>query len=297
MAYGVRMVVLLALAAFCGGLTRAATPEPIASLPFERDNRGTLKVRSVTSEGVALTVLFDSAASNSILFDHKGTARLRPPLGDGHYVYFPFTDQLIDFRTIDWFTLSFGLHNFTSNTWVYGPWKQTGLFPGRDAPNYDVIAGRDVFNNYTVAVDPAARRIRLYTGGQDIAPDYQHALNLVNLNPLIAVQVTYTRGDTGETSQKLMVIDTGFDGVLLFANEAELAALKASDITAPADTLNDAIKIRGHLQLGSLPAFGHDALIVSRGSFAADGVMGAAFLGNYRYAIDLKTEKLYLAVR
>lgn len=286
--------VLLAFLLVEAPLLASTKPEPLASMRLMRDERGPLKIRTRSEEGISLRVVFDTAASNSILFDHDGTAGVGRRLDRDYYVYFPFTDRMIDFRQLDWITLQFGAHQFTSNSWVYGPWKSTGLFPGRQAPNYDVIAGRDVFTSFTVAVDPKKRRVQLYESGQDLSARFDAAIDIVDLNPLIAIRALHSREDTGEVAEKLMIIDTGFHGVLLFANEAELIELEADDTTAPADTINDALIARGTIKLGTLPAHEQKVLIVSKGAFEADGVIGTAFLNNYRYAFDLEAKKLYL---
>lgn len=270
-------------------------PEPIASMRLARDEPGPLKIVIDSDEGVPLRLVFDTAAANSILFDHAGTAGVGRRLERDYYVYFPFTDRLIDFRQLDWFTLRFGDHQFTSNSWIYGPWKATGLFPGREEPNYDVIAGRDVFANYAVAVDPKRRRLHLYASGQDLSARYDTVVDLVDLNPLVAVRVNYRGSENAAAEEKLMIIDTGFNGVLLFANEEELAILQADDTTAPADTLDEALVAHGRIQLGTTGERDQIALIVSKGTFEADGVIGTAFLNNFRYAFDMETGKLYLS--
>lgn len=269
-------------------------PEPLATLRLLKDERGPIKVKTRSEEGVSLRVVFDTAAANSILFDHKRTHGVGDRLPDGRFVYFPFTDRLIDFQQLDWFALRLGDHMFRSNSWVYGPWKATGLFPGRAEPNYDVIAGRDVFANFVVAVDPEKRRVKLYESGLDLSARYDAVLDLVDLHPLMGVRVTVSRVDTGELSEKLMIIDTGFPGVLLFANEEELARLKADEFTAPADTLGDALLAPGRLRLGDLQFKDQIALIVSKGAFEADGVIGTGFLANFSYAFDLANKKLYV---
>ena len=286
-------IVLTALCAV--PVLAAAAPEPIVSMRLLRDDRGPLKVRTRTEGGVSLRVVFDTAAARSILFDHKGTDDVTPSLGRDHMVYFPFTDRLIDYRLINLFTLDFGKHTFSSNSWVYGPWKQTGLFPGRTEPNYDVIAGRDVFTSFAVAVDPRKGNVKLYKNGEGLSDRYQTSVDIVDLNPLIAVPVFYTRRDTGETTRKLMIIDTGFSGVLLFANEAELTLLKATENTAPADTINEALIVEGSIQFGDFPAHEQRVLVVSKGALKADGVLGTTFLKKYRYAFDMQAKKLYLS--
>lgn len=288
-------VLLVGLLVSASGDNAGATPEPLASLRLMQDERGPIKVKTRSEEGVSLRVVFDTAAASSILFDHKHTSGVGDRLQDDHFVYFPFTDRLVDFRQLDWFTLKLGKHEFSSNSWAYGPWKATGLFPGRDEPNYDVIAGRDLFVNFTVAVDPKKRRVKLYESGTDLAGTYDEAVDIIDLNSLMAVYVRVGRADTGELSEKLMIIDTGFPGVLLFANDEELTRLKADEFTAPADTLGDALIAPGHMQLGDLPFKKQTALIVSKGTFEADGVIGTGFLANFRYAFDLSNKKLYLA--
>lgn len=271
-----------------------SSPEPLTSMRLLMDKNGPIKVRSKSKSGVSLRVVFDTAAANSILFDHRRTNGVGDRLEEDQFVYFPFTDRILDFRQLGIFTLKLGKHSFSSNSWVYGPWQSTGLFPGRNEPNYDVIAGRDVFINYAVAVDPKKRRVRLYESGLDLSSRYDTSVDIIDLNPLMGVQVTVSRADTGEVSEKLMIIDTGFPGVLLFANEEELTRLQADEYTAPAETIGNAIIAPGRLKLGELSFKEHTALVVSKGTFEADGIIGTGFLANYRYAFDLLEKKLYL---
>ncbi len=270
-------------------------PKPFASMKLMRDIRGPVKVRTRSTEGVPLRVLFDTAAANSILFDHAGTMGVGRRLEKDYYVYFPFTDKLIDFRLLDWFTLRFGDHEFTSNNWVYGPWKSTGLFPGREAPNYDIIAGRDVFANFAIAVNPDKQRVSLFPSGTNFSGTYDTMVDLIDLNPLIAVRTKVRRAESLEIEEKLMIIDTGFHGVLLFANQAELEELQADETTAPADTLGNALIAKSQFSIGAMHAVDHAALIVSKGTFEADGVIGTAFLNDFSYAFDVAERKLYLS--
>lgn len=269
-------------------------PEPLISLRLLQDQYGPIKVRTRSKEGVPLRTLLDTASMNSILFDHGRTVGVGDRLTEDHFVYFPFTNRIVGFRKLGLFTLKLGKHQFSSNSWVYGSWKSTGLFPGRAEPNYDVIAGRDVFINYVVAVDPEKKRVKLYQSGQDLSSRYKTAVDIIELNALMAVEVTVKRMGTNLQDQKLMIIDTGFNGVLLFANEEELAHLKADEFTPPADTIGDALIAPRKLKLGSLSFKDHVALVVSKGEFEADGIIGTAFLANYRYALDLTKKKLYL---
>ena len=139
--------------------------------------------------------------------------------------------------------------------------------------------------------------MKLYQSGQDLSSRYETAVDLIDLNPLMAVKVAVKHMDSDIQDQKLMIIDTGFPGVLLFANEEELTHLKADEFTPPADTIGDALIAPRKLKLGSLPFKDHVALIVSKGEFEADGIIGTAFLANYRYAFDLARKKLYLTER
>lgn len=82
--------------------------------------------------------------------------------------------------------------------------------------------------------------------------------------------------------------------MLLFANEEELTRLQADEYTAPAETIGNAIIAPGRLKLGELSFKEHTALVVSKGTFEADGIIGTGFLANYRYAFDLLEKKLYL---
>lgn len=272
----------------------SSKPEPLASMRLLKDESGPIKVRSKSENGVSLRVVFDTAAASSILFEHGRTTGVGDRLEQDQYVYFPFTDRILDFRQLGFFTLKLGDHRFSSNSWVYGPWKSTGLFPGRNEPNYDVIAGRDVFINFAVAVDPKKRRVRLYESGQDLSSRYDTSVDIIDLNPLMGVKVTVSRADTGELSEKLMIVDTGFPGVLLFADDQELEELKADEFTAPADTIGNALIAPGRIKLGDLPFKEHTALVVSKGAFEADGIIGTSFLANYSYAFDLLEKKLYL---
>ena len=279
---------------FASSAAAFSRPEPLISLRLLQDGHGPIKVRMRSEEGVPLRTLLDTASANSILFDHGRTIGVGNRLAEDHFVYFPFTDRMVDFRKLGMFTLKLGKHRFSSNNWVYGPWKSTGLFPGRAEPNYDVIAGRDVFINYAVAVYPRKKRVKLYQSGQDLSSRYETSVDIIDLNPLMAVEVMVKRPESNEQDKKLMILDTGFPGVLLFANEGELAHLKADEFTPPADTIGDAIIAPRKLKFRNLPFKDHVALVVSKGGFEADGIIGTTFLANYRYAFDLLNKKLYL---
>ncbi|WP_262695478.1 hypothetical protein [Kordiimonas aquimaris] len=282
---------------FLPTLMAAGDLDPIVTLPLERNERGGLHVRTQSSDGIPLRLVFDTAAANSILFDHAGTDMVSRKLGRDQHVYFPFTDRLLGFRLINQFTIELGRHTFTSNNWVSGPWKPTGLFPGRETPNYDAIAGRDVFTTYAVAVDPRERMLSLYDSGRDFEDHYDTVLQLVETNEHMAVSVSITRSDTGETQDKLMIIDTAFPGVLMFANESELEILNVDELATPAETLPTAIVVPSMLGVGRMDPIEQNVLIVSKGGFTADGVLGTAFLNNYRYAFDMAAKKIYLSER
>lgn len=295
--FGIYKVVFVAAMSFmlmAAGIS-VSDVKPIVSLPLDRSERGGLHVQVLSTEGVPLRVVFDTAAANSILFDHEGTLNVVRKLGRDQHVYFPFTDRLSGFRLIDQFTIEMGGHSFTSNSWVSGPWKPTGLFPGREEPNYDVIAGRDVFNTFAIGVDPRKRKLSLYENGQDLRSIYGEPISLTETNTQMAINMLVTRTDTGVTESKLMIIDTGFPGVLLFASDAELTAIGADELTAPSETLNTAIIVPSMLSVGELTPITQNALIVSKGGFAADGIIGTSFLNNYMYAFDIADKKLYLA--
>lgn len=292
-----RLYGLVLSALLCAPFVAADASKPIVTLPLLQSARGSIQVQISSSNGVPLRVMFDTAASNSILFDHEGTQEVQRELGPEYYVYFPFTDRLLGFQLIDWFTLPLGKHSFTSNNWVTGPWKPTGLFPGRETPNYDVIAGRDVFRAYGVEVDKGRRRVNLYESGHDFAAHYETTLELVDINPLMAVSVMFARADTNEVAEKLMLIDTGFSGVLMFASEEELTLLGADATTPPSETLKTALSIEATLAVGGMRPIAQNIFLVSKGSFQADGILGMSFLNHYRYAFDLSAGKLYLTER
>lgn len=286
------------LAAMAAQPAHAGVPEPLVSLPLAKEARGSLSVMSHSKDGVPLRVVFDSAATNSILFDHPGTAKVARQPGDSYMVYFPFTDRLLDFREIGLFTLTFGRHSFSSNSWVTGPWRDTGLFPGREEPHYDVIAGRDLLNNFALAVDPERGQAQLFIAGQDLTGRYDAVVPITDLVPLVAVTIRFTREDTAVAEDKLMLIDTGYRGVLLFADEEELTALRADEETPTAETLRTPLFADTQMQIADLPPVEAKARIVSRGMFrGADGIVGTSFLNKHRYAFDLTLKKLYLAAR
>jgi len=71
--------------------------------------------------------------------------------------------------------------------------------------------------------------------------------------------------------------------------------LKATENTAPADTINEALIVEGSIQFGDFPAHEQRVLVVSKGALKADGVLGTTFLKKYRYAFDMQAKKLYLS--
>lgn len=276
------------------------TPRPIFTLPVIKNADGALHVEVAAGRVKPLAVRIDTAAATSILFEHQETKILRRRLklveDEMTPVYFPFTDVLMDFQPLESITLTFGTHSYTSNTWVFGPWRPTGLFPGKREPNYDGIAGRDVLVSFAIAIDRKRKNISFYESGGAISGLYNHSLVVETDGPLIIVPIQYQTED-GEWQTKRMVLDTGFNGVILFADDEQLAELDANDTDAPADTIREALFEEGLLKLaGTKPVSGR-VIITSKGGFPADGVLGTDLLNGFDYALDVSAKRFYYSER
>lgn len=273
-------------------------PRPIFTLPLVANPDGALHVEVAAGRVKPLALRIDTAAATSILFEHNETKVLKRKLrlvrDELKPVYFPFTNILLDFQPLETITLNFGKHSYTSNTWVYGPWRPTGLFPGQSHPTYDGIAGRDVLVSFAIAVDRKRSEISFYESGGTIGDFYDHAIPLELAGSLVVMPVDY-QGPDGVWHTKRMVLDTGFNGVILFADEAQLEELQAQDTDAPADTMKAAMFQEGLLRLPETEPVAGRVIITSKGGFPADGVMGTDFLNRFRYALDVGAKRLYFS--
>ena len=273
-------------------------PRPIFTLPLVANPDGALHVEVAAGRVNPLALRIDTAAATSILFEHNETKVLKRKLrlvkDELKPVYFPFTNILLDFQPLETITLNFGKHSYTSNTWVYGPWRPTGLFPGQSHPTYDGIAGRDVLVSFAIAVDRKRSEISFYESGGTIGDFYDHAIPLELAGSLVVMPVDY-QGPDGVWHTKRMVLDTGFNGVILFADEAQLEELQAQDTDAPADTMKAAMFQEGLLRLPETEPVAGRVIITSKGGFPADGVMGTDFLNRFRYALDVGAKRLYFS--
>lgn len=273
-------------------------PHPIFTLPLVDNPDGALHVEVAAGRVKPLALRIDTAAATSILFEHRETKVLKRRLklikDELKPVYFPFTNILLDFQPLETITLSFGKHSYTSNTWVYGPWRPTGLFPGQSHPTYDGIAGRDVLVSFAVAVDHRRSEISFYESGGAMHAFYDHTLPLELVGSLVTMPIEYQTAN-GTWQTKRMVLDTGFNGVILFADEAQLEELQAQDTDAPAETMKAAMFQQGFLRFADTEPVAGRVIITSKGGFPADGVMGTDFLNRFQYALDVGAKHFYFS--
>lgn len=271
-------------------MTAQSRQDVIATIPFEFENN---RIRlTVDMDGAQLKVLLDSGASTSVLFDDEIFASI-PSTSKSASVLFPALDEEVSGVKLQPISLNLSgqrvqlkdlvLLNDKSNL------KQRLLL------RYDGIIGQELFELYTVEVDPALKEIRLFGRGTDLGPKYRtkYTLHLRNGAPHIRMRSKMPWEQT--PTAKEMLVDTGYPGAIVFWDSMHYR--RAAKLTPEVHGKNAAIVGRANFRFGSL-AFNHAPVYLGayppRQIGERDGLIGATILNNFRYAFDFAGKQMWM---
>lgn len=165
---------------------------------------------------------------------------------------------------------------------------------------YDGILGQEFFTQYTIEVDTANHKINLYPIGTDLSLKYRASHKLYMQDTAPHVRLTSKLPWEESPSLKEVLVDTGYPGAMVIWNKNHYNSAakrqKKKDLIAE----NKGIVTRASFRFGKLffrntPIF--LGAIPPFQSGERDGIIGGNILNNFKYAIDFKSQKLWMLSR
>ncbi len=267
---------------------------PITVLPYERENN---RIRlSLNFDGVEVKMLLDSGATTTILFADKSSKFQRPTTTDPVSISFPALNQTIKGARLDGLRLTAPGLEFTARNTVL--LKDKAGLRNKLVLRYDGILGQEFFASYAIALDPEKRTLTLYAKGTDLGEFYRskHRLHFQGT----AAHVRFTSKLPWETSPSLkeMLLDTGYPGALVIWDKKHFdkAAKKQNRKQLIAE--NTGISSRANFRFGTLKFVNSPIFLGANPPpqiTDRNGLMGAAVLNNFYYAIDFTSRKLWIS--
>lgn len=266
-------------------------PSPVFEVPFEFENN---RVRLTVQLGDnMLTMLLDSGASTSVLFDDKDGTTAALQVTDETTILFPALDEEIRGRRLSPTPLLLSGYPLELSKIVLLDDK-TNLRE-RLLLRYDGIIGQELFRKFTVEVNPHKRVVRLFPAGTDLSESYRtvHKLYMQAGAPHIRFRSKMPWEQS--PSMKEMMVDTGYPGAIVFWDSTHYR--KAAKLTPEAHQTEAAIVGRANFRFGPL-TFRHTPVYL--GAYPPkqvgkrDGLIGASILSNFNYAIDISGGRMWM---
>lgn len=273
------------------GLNAQIAPEPVAQLPFEFENnrlRLTLEI-----DGQPLKMLLDSGASTSVLFASDETRNLPIDAIKKASVLFPALDEQLEGARLKPLQVQFDDLLLDLNKIVLLDDK-TNL-KQRLLLRYDGIIGQELFERFTIEVDPAKKIVRLFEQGTDLSQRYRtrYKLYIQNGAPHIRFRSKMPWEET--PTKKEMLVDTGYPGAIVFWDSQHYR--RAAKLTPESFNTDAAIVGRANFRFGKL-IFNHAPVYLGayppRQIGERDGLIGATILNNFRYAFDFTGAQMWM---
>lgn len=285
---------LVAFAAFAAIVqpSASAKPVPLAELAIKIvDNR--THIIFDNPEG-NVTFLLDTGATTSIFFDSSVVPESALS-GDQAQVNFPAIGHSVTGDRLGDVPLGAGRGRFVSRNGLLLA-GETEVTDALDA-NFSGIIGQELFQRYTVEIDPQLEVLRLFAPGTDMEEEFEieHRLRMQGHTPYIAFksQLPWEK----RSSNKNMLLDSGYPGGMVFWSKRHF--MQATSLTERKEleaknmgVLTAANVSFGNLYFENLPIF--IASNVPEQSEDRDGLIGASILAQYRHVIDFQGQRLLL---
>jgi|GEM_PF-1234284 len=271
-------------------------PVPLVTIPIEiRTNRVHL---NVTINGNAISLLLDTGASVSLLFE--GSAPFINDLAttEGGLVSFPAKDQSIASKQLMPTTIAFGELQVTLKKIrliAQESWRNSSFFFG-----FDGIVGQELFQQYTVEISPRSKTLALYKKGTDLSSLYRsrHTLYMKGTAPHIRFrsQLPWEKSPR----MKELLVDTGYPGAMVIWNAQHFKRATTPTEWEKYTKSNTGIIARSQFSLGQIRFIGVPVFLAANPPIQVeerDGIIGGNILNNYQYAIDFNTKRMWLYSR
>lgn len=284
-------VLLLVFSTVSCGLSAQS---PIAVLPYESEHNR-IKL-TFTLEGEQVKMLLDSGATTTVLFSAKQEQFQSLEAAGTSSVSFPAMAKVIQGTRLS------GLRLRTQNLTVdleravlidskYDLRKKLIL-------RYDGILGQEFFESFALAVDPEAKTLTLYEKGTNLGKKYRSHHRLYFQGSAAHVRFTSKLPWERKTSVKEMLLVTGYPGALVIWDKKHFNKAAAKQNRKKLVATNTGISSMANFKFGKMKFMNSPIFLGANPPpqiTDRNGLMGAAVLNNFYYAIDFTNKNLWVS--
>ncbi len=272
----------------------APAQSPIAVIPYESENN---RIRLLLSlDGAELKMLLDSGATTTILFADDRPQFQSLSISGVSSVSFPAMAQVVSGARLSNLELTVSDLKISLN-------KAILMYDKSDLRQklvlrYNGILGQEFFAKYTIAVNPDTQTLSLYHAGTDLGAGYKSHHRLYFQGTAAHVRFTSKLPWESRPSVKEMLLDTGYPGALVIWDKKHFEKAAVNQNRKKLITSNTGISSRANFRFGTLKFMNSPIFLGANPPpqiTDRNGLMGAAVLNNFHYAIDFKNESLWVA--
>lgn len=282
---------LLVFSAISSG---AFAQSPIAVLPYESEHNR-IKL-TFTLEGKPVVMLLDSGATTTVLFSSKQEQIQSLTTSGTASISFPAMAKVVRGKRLSGLKLkkqdlSINLARAVLIDSKLHLRKKLIL-------RYDGILGQEFFESFALAVDPELRTLTLYKKGTDLGEKYRSHHRLYFQGSAAHVRFTSKLPWERTTSVKEMLLDTGYPGALVIWDKKHFNKAAAKQNRKKLVASNTGISSRANFKFGKMKFMNSPIFLgANPPPQIADrnGLMGAAVLNNFYYAIDFTSKNLWVS--
>ena len=285
---------LIVLLIFLGVSANVAAQSPIAILPYERENNR-IKL-TLKFNGEELKMLLDSGASTTILFASQDRPFHSLPVSGRTSVSFPAMNQILQGARVSGLILTGpGIEIALTNAIMM---EDKGGLRNKLVLRYDGILGQEFFASYAIAVDPDAQTLTLYQKGTDLGENYRSRHRLYFQGTAAHVRFTSKLPWEDRPSLKEMLLDTGYPGALVIWDKRHFEKASKNQNRKELIASNTGISSRASFRFGKLKFMNSPIFLGANPPpqiTDRNGLMGAAVLNNFYYAVDFTSKNLWVS--
>jgi len=287
------MIVLLAISSVSAG---SFAQSPIAVVPYEFENN---RIRlSLSLDGAELKMLLDTGASTTILFADERPQFQSLIISGVSSVSFPAVAQVVKGARLDNLELTASAFKISLNNAILIDDKHD--LRRQLLLRYDGIIGQEFFANYAVAINPEAQTISLYPRGTDLGDNYRSHHRLYFQGTAAHVRFTSKLPWEERPSLKEMLLDTGYPGALVIWDKKHFNKAANGQNRKKLISSNTGIASRANFRFGKLKFMNSPIFLGANPPpqiTDRNGLMGAAILNNFHYAIDFESKSLWVSTK
>lgn len=284
----------LLLLSWCIVASSVVAQSPIAVLPYESENN---RIRlAFKLEGKPIKMLLDSGATTTVLFTDDKQQFQSIDAGEAASISFPAMAKVVQGTRVTGLELATGGMKISLSRAILIEDKHE--LREKLILRYDGILGQEFFENYAIAVDPELQTLTLYENGTDLGANYRSHHRLYFQGTAAHVRFTSKLPWENKPSLKEMLLDTGYPGALVIWDKKHFERAAANQNRKKLIATNTGISSRANFRFGKMKFMNSPIFLGANPPpqiTDRNGLMGAAVLNNFYYAIDFKSKSLWVS--